>query len=167
MIGRWEPVVIALGSNLQNPPSQIATAFRMLQGLAETRQWQLSPIFRSPPWGITEQAEFANAVALAEVALAPSSLLQAMHTVETQMGRDRTVPRNGPRVIDLDLICFGQRRLSIPQLSVPHPRASERAFVLGPWLALAPDARLANGELVSACWDRLPADARDSLKTWV
>lgn len=161
-----EPVVIALGSNMHDPPAQIQRAFTQLHRLPECRNWRLSRVFRTPPWGILDQAEFANAVAIADTMLAPLALMQALLATEARLGRERVGPRNGPRSIDLDLIAFGRRQFAVEALTVPHPRACERAFVLGPWRDLVPDAVLPNGGTVAAAWAALPASERDAIRLW-
>ncbi|AVP96872.1 2-amino-4-hydroxy-6-hydroxymethyldihydropteridine diphosphokinase [Ahniella affigens] len=161
-----EPIVIALGSNMQDPPAQIRAAFERLQRLPDSRNWRLSRVFRTPPWGIREQAEFANAVALADVSLAPVALMQALLKIEAELGRERLGPRNGPRSIDLDLIGFGHRQFEVEALVVPHPRARERAFVLGPWRDLAPDASFPDGTPIAGAWAALPVAERNAIQPW-
>jgi 2-amino-4-hydroxy-6-hydroxymethyldihydropteridine diphosphokinase len=86
------------------------------------------------------QPDYVNAVAELRTALKPSALLERMRAIERRQGRRRqgSTRRNAPRVLDLDLLIFGRRRLSRPQLSLPHPRMHERAFVLRPLIDIAP-----------------------------
>lgn len=161
-----EPVVIALGSNLDAPLQQIEQAFARLGAIAGTSGWRLSPVFRTPPWGVTAQPDFANAIAIGACTLAPVALLRHLQAIEAALGRVRDGTRNGPRRIDLDLIAFGARRFMADGLEVPHPRAHDRAFVLGPWHALDPAARLPDGIDVASAWLRLPEADRQGLKPW-
>lgn len=161
-----EPVVVALGSNLDAPEQQVRAAFARLGAIPETGAWRLSPVFRTPPWGFAGQPDFANAVALGACRCAPLVLMQALQAIEKDLGRVRDGIRNGPRRIDLDLVAFGDRRFVLPELELPHPRAHARAFVLGPWRALDPEARLPGGEPVVMALERLPESDRASLRNW-
>lgn len=129
---------IALGSNLGNPRAQVEQGFAALASLPKTRLTARSRLYRTPPWGGIEQPDFINAVALLETALAPRTLLDALLAVEAAAGRVRGV-RNGPRILDLDLLTYGLGVVDEPGLVVPHPRLHERAFVLLPLADLAPD----------------------------
>ena len=89
--------------------------------------------------GYADQPDFVNACALVETSLAPRALLDELLAIEQRHGRVRTIP-NGPRTLDLDLILYGDRHIDEPGLTVPHPRAHERDFVLKPLLEVWPDA---------------------------
>jgi 2-amino-4-hydroxy-6-hydroxymethyldihydropteridine diphosphokinase len=93
---------------------------------------------------IDPQPDYVNAVAKLHTALTPSALLNRMRSIERRQGRHRQIPdrRNAARVLDLDLLMFGRRRLSRPHLSLPHPRMHERAFVLRPLIDIAPTVRI-------------------------
>ncbi len=127
-------VYIALGSNIR-PEANLAAAARALGGLVAITG--RSPVYRTPPWGYAAQADFLNAVVAAQTALAPPDLLARLLALETSLGRERTIA-NGPRTIDLDLLCYDAQVLDTPQLTLPHPRLHERAFVLVPLCDLAP-----------------------------
>lgn len=134
-------VVFALGSNLGN-------RFELLQGavdaLAETpglRLVAVSPVYESDPVGGPEQPDYLNAVVLAEGAGSPRSLLARAHELENAAGRQRSVP-NGPRTLDVDVIAVGDMVVDELDLQVPHPRASERSFVLVPWSTVDAEAEL-------------------------
>jgi 2-amino-4-hydroxy-6-hydroxymethyldihydropteridine diphosphokinase len=129
---------IALGSNLDDPRAQVQRGFEALAALPQSRLLARSRLYRTPPWGITEQPDFINAAARLETSLPPRALLDALRTIETGAGRVRGV-RNGPRSLDLDLLLYGDRIVDEPDLVVPHPRLHERAFVLLPLGDVAPE----------------------------
>ncbi len=132
------PAFIALGANLGDPISQLREAAQRLRDTAGLHSVQLSPIYFSAPVGVVDQPRFANAAVQLETSLSAHELLAVCHSVERAMGRVRTV-RWGPRTIDLDLIFFGTLRVVDETLTLPHPRWSERAFVVQPIYDLAPD----------------------------
>jgi 2-amino-4-hydroxy-6-hydroxymethyldihydropteridine diphosphokinase len=109
----------------------------------DVRLLAASPIYETPPLGPPDQPAYLNAVVELRVWLAPQALLHRLQAIENALGRDRSgqAERWGPRSIDLDLLLFGERRIELPDLSVPHPRLHERAFVLAPLAALAPELR--------------------------
>lgn len=132
------PAFIALGANLGDPVAQLREAAQRLRDTAGLHSVQLSPIYFSAPVGVVDQPRFANAAVRLETSFTAHELLAVCHSVERAMGRVRTV-RWGPRTIDLDLIFFGTLHLSDDVLTLPHPRWSERAFVVQPIYDLAPD----------------------------
>lgn len=134
-------VFVALGSNLDRPERQIDIALRALAGLPGTRVLRSSSLYRTPPWGDTDQPDFINAVARLETSLEPRSLLDALLAIELRMGRVRA-RRYGPRVIDLDLLMHGDTVVSSERLVLPHPRMQERAFVMWPLAEIAPTLSL-------------------------
>lgn len=129
---------VALGSNLDDPRVQVEQGFAALAALPHTTLRARSRLYRTPPWGVTEQPDFINAAARLETALAPRELLDVLLAVETRAGRVRGA-RNGPRILDLDLLLYGDHAINEPDLVVPHPRLHERAFVLLPLADIAPD----------------------------
>jgi 2-amino-4-hydroxy-6-hydroxymethyldihydropteridine diphosphokinase len=132
---------IGLGSNLGHPRRRLARALAQLARLPRSRLIASSRNYVSAPMDCAEpQPDYVNAVAVLRTALTPSALLSRMRAIERRQGRKRHSPtrRNAPRVLDLDLLMFGRRRLSRPQLSLPHPRMHERAFVLQPLMDVAP-----------------------------
>jgi 2-amino-4-hydroxy-6-hydroxymethyldihydropteridine diphosphokinase len=96
-----------------------------------------SPLYRSAPWGVTDQPPFVNAVALLETTLSPRALLEALKALEREEGRVPTY-RWGPRVLDLDILTYGDERVDEPDLVVPHARLYERAFALVPLAEIDP-----------------------------
>ena len=128
---------IALGSNLEDPASQVNAGFATLSRLAKTRLIAQSALYRTAPVGYTDQPDFINAVAEVETALSPRALLDALLLVERSHGRLRDFP-NAPRTLDLDVLLYGELQLHEQGLTIPHPRMHERAFVLVPLAEIAP-----------------------------
>jgi len=134
--------VIALGSNLDDPERQVKRAFDEIGALPRTKLLAKSRIFRTEPVGYRDQPEFVNACALVETSLAPRELLDDLLALEKRHGRVREI-RNGPRTLDLDIVLYGDRTIDEPGLTIPHPRAHERAFVLEPLVDVWPEAVIA------------------------
>jgi 2-amino-4-hydroxy-6-hydroxymethyldihydropteridine diphosphokinase len=132
---------IGLGSNLEDPRSQLQRAFAELDGLPETRLVAHSSLYHSAPLGYPDQPEFVNAVAKVATALTPQALLQALLQIEHEHGRERTF-RNAPRTLDLDVLLYDDTQLHEHGLTLPHPQMHLRAFVLQPLLEIAPDAAI-------------------------
>lgn len=133
--------VIALGSNLSQPQQQVKAALDELAALPDCRLLQASSLYLSAPVGYTDQPDFVNAVCLLETGLEPQDLLSALHGIEAKFGRERTF-RNAPRTLDLDIIDFNGVTMHSKRLTLPHPRAHERSFVMQPLAEIAPDYRL-------------------------
>ncbi|MCE5232180.1 MAG: 2-amino-4-hydroxy-6-hydroxymethyldihydropteridine diphosphokinase [Mizugakiibacter sp.] len=151
------PAYVALGSNLGDPRAQVLRGLGALAGLPQTRLLRRSPLYLTPPWGIAEQPAFVNAVAALETELSPQALLQALLGIERACGRDRSGPRWGPRTLDLDLLLYGDRVLREDDLTLPHPRLAERAFVLRPLADLAPSLHVPGQGRVDALLARVDA----------
>ena len=130
---------IGLGSNLDDPELQVRNAAEALARLPKSRLLRLSRLFRTPPWGRAEQPAFVNAVAEVATRLSPRDLLDALLAIERERGRHRDGTRWGPRVIDLDILLYGDVSLDEDGLRIPHPHISERAFVLLPLADLDAD----------------------------
>lgn len=137
---------VGLGSNLGE---REATLWKALEGLGATEGIEVLAVssFReTDPVGVVDQPRFVNAAAALETSLSPRELLERLLDVERSLGRDRAVEeRWGPRTLDLDLLLYGGESIDEPGLEVPHPRLTERAFVLEPLLELDPDLRLPDG----------------------
>jgi 2-amino-4-hydroxy-6-hydroxymethyldihydropteridine diphosphokinase len=131
--------VIALGSNIDAPERQVQGAFDEIASMPETKLLAKSPLHRTKPVGYADQPDFVNACALVETSLAPRALLDSLLALEKRHGRVRTI-RNGPRSLDLDIVLYGDQAVSEPGLTIPHPRAHERKFVLEPLVEVWPDA---------------------------
>jgi 2-amino-4-hydroxy-6-hydroxymethyldihydropteridine diphosphokinase len=128
---------VALGSNLGNPRQQLLDAMDALARLPDTHLLQSSHLYCTPPWGMLEQPPFVNAAVQLDTTLSPHALLDALLAIEQHAGRVRA-ERNGPRTLDLDLLYVEGAQLDDPQLTLPHPRMAERAFVLLPLNDVAP-----------------------------
>ncbi|MDN2568277.1 2-amino-4-hydroxy-6-hydroxymethyldihydropteridine diphosphokinase [Aquibium sp. A9E412] len=150
MSGRNSPVAayLGLGGNLGDPAAAMATALRRLDAHAAITVAAVSSLYRTPPWGKTDQPDFLNAVARLDTHLAPRALLEALLAVERGLDRVRG-ERWGPRPIDLDILLHGTATVAEPGLSVPHPRMLERAFVLLPLAEIAPDLRVAGAAIAA------------------
>lgn len=132
---------VALGSNLGDPRQQVLDAMEALAKLPDTRLLKRSHLYRTPPWGVLEQPPFINAAVQLDTTLSPHGLLDALIGIEQTAGRERT-QRNGPRTLDLDLLYVDGVQLDDERLTLPHPRMTERAFVLLPLHDLAPSLQL-------------------------
>jgi 2-amino-4-hydroxy-6-hydroxymethyldihydropteridine diphosphokinase len=130
---------VALGSNLGDPLAQIRSALSTLAAMLETRLVRHSSLYSNPPAGNVDQPDFVNAVAEIRTRLAPRDLLDQLLALERNQGRTRDFP-NAPRTIDLDIVLYGGYVVNEPDLTIPHPRMLERAFVLVPLAEIAPNA---------------------------
>lgn len=133
---------VGLGSNQGQPAEHLREAARSVAELPGVSVRGRSSLYRTEPWGDTDQPDFINAVLEVSTHLAPRELLTALLAIETAMGRRREGRRWGPRPIDIDLLLCGDLRLEESGLTVPHPRMHLRAFVLVPLLELAPEIRI-------------------------
>jgi len=132
---------VGLGSNLDHPRRHLAKALAELARLPRTGLIDASRNYASEPLGSSlPQPDYVNAVVALRTSLTPAGLLDRLRAIERRHGRRRRVgdPRNAPRTLDLDLLLFGRRRLRRAELTLPHPRMHERAFVLVPLLEIAP-----------------------------
>ena len=127
---------VGLGANLGAALSTLEAAVRLCAALPESRLLARSGIYRTAPVDASGD-DYFNAVVALKTRLPPDDLLQALHEIELQHGRQRPY-RNAPRMLDLDLLLYGERRLETPSLTVPHPRMHLRAFVLKPLSEIAP-----------------------------
>ena len=129
--------VISLGSNLENRKLNLDIAIAELEKVLT--ELKVSPYIETKPVGGPKQDDFLNAVAIGECELAANDLLKKLLSIEDQIGRVRDV-KWGPRLIDLDLIVYGDQVIDSPTLKLPHPLAHSREFVLAPWFAIDPQA---------------------------
>ena len=155
---------IGLGSNLGASLSILADAVDGIRSLDATRLRDVSPAYRTPPWGVTNQPDFFNAVVEVETEQSPRQLLENLLEIEQRLGRRRNDQHWGPRLIDLDLLIYADRQLDEPDLIVPHPHLQERAFVLVPLNDLAPDLHVPGQGPVSDLLSRLDETERGSLR---
>ncbi|MEN6586618.1 MAG: 2-amino-4-hydroxy-6-hydroxymethyldihydropteridine diphosphokinase [Sulfuricella sp.] len=145
---------VALGSNLSAPEAQVSMAFGELDTLPATRLIAHSSLYRSAPWGYSDQPDFINAVAEIETRLEPARLLEMLLDIEHRFGRVREF-LNAPRVLDLDLLLYDGLIHHEHGLTLPHPRMHERAFVLLPLTEIAPECVIPGhgraASLLAAC----------------
>jgi 2-amino-4-hydroxy-6-hydroxymethyldihydropteridine diphosphokinase len=133
-------VLIALGGNVGDVRATFAKAIAHVCGMAQAALIARSADYATPPWGDEEQAPFVNACVEIETDLDPHALLFVLQKVEQKFGRTRNKERRwGPRTLDLDMIAYDDISLQKPDLTLPHPRLFERAFVLVPLAEIAPD----------------------------
>jgi 2-amino-4-hydroxy-6-hydroxymethyldihydropteridine diphosphokinase len=143
--------VLALGGNVGDVRKTLDRAVAMLCDGRKVRLIARSSDYRTPPWGVTDQPAFVNLCLVVETALSPRALLARALEVEAALGRDRGKERRwGPRTIDIDLIAYDDIRIDEPDLTLPHPRALERAFVLAPLAEIAPDRMIAGTRVADA-----------------
>ena len=138
----WWPAYVGLGSNLNDPESQVREAAARLARLPDTHLIALSPLYASAPFGKTDQPDFVNAVAGLLTRLDAPALHAALLSIEGALGRPQERERWGPRVIDLDLLSYGRERRGEGPLLLPHPGIVERNFVLYPLSDIAPEMDL-------------------------
>ena len=131
-----EIAFISIGSNLGDRVANCKTAVEFLK--ASARAKASSSLYETAPWGKVDQPDFINQVVEIETSVPPLELLAILETIETRMGRVKTGERWGPRVIDLDIIFYGNKIMESVDLTIPHPLMSERAFVLVPLAEIAP-----------------------------
>lgn len=131
---------VGMGGNIGDVANTLMEAIWALEALPQTSVRSQSDLYRSPPWGRTDQAEFINAVVELQTRLAPSILLDSLIEIEERFGRVRNLDeRWGPRTLDLDLLVYGDQTIQTPGLCIPHPHLHERGFVLVPLAQIAPD----------------------------
>ena len=134
---RWQTsslAIVSLGSNIEPRADYLKRAIAALSSLPGTRFVKASSVMETEPVDVPEEfaaLKFLNQVAVFETTLDPFDFSRRMHVIEDDLGRVRTI-RNGPRTIDIDLIDFGGQVINTPELTLPHPRAKDRAFVLEP-----------------------------------
>ena len=132
---------LSLGANIGDPPAQLAEAIRRMAVHPAVSVVRQSSVLTTKPWGKTDQPDFANMAIAVETTLKPLELLDVLLEIELAMGRVREEVR-GPRLIDIDIIAFERIELQSPRLTLPHPHAHEREFVLIPLSEIAPDVSI-------------------------
>lgn len=153
--------VVSLGANLGNRLETLQGAVDALEDTPGIRVKAVSPVYETEPWGVEpgSQPSYFNAVAVLKTTLPPSSLLERAQAVEEAFHRVRD-ERWGPRTLDVDIVAYADLHSDNPRLTLPHPRAHERAFVLAPWLDIDPAAELPGRGPVA---DLLDAVTRDGV----
>lgn len=151
-------VTLLIGGNMGDRMANLDNALNLMKATLGDLI-QLSSRYETSAWGFTEQPDFINQAVLLETNLAASELMQSILRIETEMGRERTVPL-GPRIIDIDIIYFNDEIINSPELTVPHPKMSERLFVLKPLVEILPNyihpiLLKSNAILLKECGDSL------------
>jgi 2-amino-4-hydroxy-6-hydroxymethyldihydropteridine diphosphokinase len=151
-------VTLLIGGNMGDRMANLDNALNLMKATLGDLI-QLSSRYETSAWGFTEQPDFINQAILLETNLTASELMQSILRIETQMGRERTVPL-GPRTIDIDIIYFNDDIINSPELTVPHPKMSERLFVLKPLVEIMPNyihpiLLKSNAILLKECGDSL------------
>jgi 2-amino-4-hydroxy-6-hydroxymethyldihydropteridine diphosphokinase len=155
--------IIALGGNVGDVRATFKKAIAEICRVAQAELLARSSDYGTPPWGDMQQAQFVNACIEIQTTLAPLSLLSVLLTIERAFGRDRSRERRwGPRTLDLDLIAYDGISMVQPELTLPHPRLFDRAFVLVPLAEIAPD-RLIAGRRVKAALAEIGSEGIERL----
>ena len=149
--------VFSLGSNMEDPFAHLRDAVRLIAETPGIHDVVVSPVYVTTAVGGVDQDDFLNLVVVATSDLPPSVLLERAHVIEEAHGRERTIP-NGPRTLDVDLIRVGDETVTTDELTLPHPRAHERAFVLVPWRDADPEAELPGYGRIADLVDSFDAD---------
>lgn len=151
--------VISLGSNLGNRLETLQGAIDALEDTPGLRVKGVSPVYETEPWGVEpgSQPSYFNAVVVLKTTLPPSSLLERAHAIEEAFNRVRD-ERWGPRTLDVDIVAYASVVSDDPRLTLPHPRAHERAFVLAPWHDVDPEAQLPGHGRVADLLDLVTRD---------
>ena len=141
-------VYLALGSNMDNRLANLKQAVASLSPQLEVKK--KSRVYETPPWGYEDQPLFLNMAVMAKTYLEPEPLLKHLKRLEAALGRQETF-RNGPRLIDIDILFYDALVLQTPTLTIPHPRLHERAFVLAPLMDI--DQELEHPVLGKTIWE--------------
>jgi len=155
---------VGLGGNLGDAVATLRSAIKALAHMPETRLLRASGLYRTPAWGMEQQADFINGVAMLETRLEARRLLETLLGVERDFGREReAASRWGPRTLDLDLLLYGDAVIAEPGLQVPHPHLHDRAFALVPLLEIAPDILIPGQGRAQDALSKLDISAIESL----
>ena len=139
---------IGLGSNLSEPIKQVQAAINAITHISLSNVVKVSSLYLSKPMGPQDQDDYINAVLALETSLSAIELLDALQTIENEAGRVRKDNRWGARILDLDILLYGNETINNPRLTIPHYGMKEREFVLQPLAEIAPDLVLPDGESV-------------------
>ncbi len=156
-------VLIALGGNVGDVRATFSKAIANICGMTQAALNARSSDYATPPWGELQQARFVNACISIDTSLDPHALLFTLHKIEKKFGRDRAAEtRWGPRTLDLDMLAYDDITIDKPELTLPHPRMFERAFVLVPLCEIAPD-RVIGGRTPASALALLSSDGIEKL----
>jgi 2-amino-4-hydroxy-6-hydroxymethyldihydropteridine diphosphokinase len=143
--------LLGLGANLGDARTTLDTAVKLLCEGDQVRLLARSSDYRTAPWGVKDQPSFINLCIAVETDLPPHDLLARTQAIERRLGRERTTERRwGPRPVDIDLLAYDDRTLQTADLTLPHPRLLERAFVLAPLVEIRPERVIAGARVRDA-----------------
>ena len=148
-------VYLSLGSNLGDREDFLISALKGISRIARTRIVDISNIYETEPVGYTQQERFLNMAALVRTKIEPISLLKELKAIEDSLGRTREI-RWGPRNIDIDILLYEDMIVDLPELTIPHPRMRERAFVLIPLRDIIAGRNWVNADNIDALIDNCP-----------
>jgi len=154
-------VYLGLGSNLCDPAKQIYAAYDLISQVVDTCIIAKSGLYTSPPMGPPDQPDYVNAVVAITTNLSPHRLMKKLQAIEDQQGRTRDGIRWGSRIVDLDILLYGEQEIATADLTIPHAGLSERAFVLYPLQEIAPELNIPGKGKLSALVKQCP---RENLK---
>jgi 2-amino-4-hydroxy-6-hydroxymethyldihydropteridine diphosphokinase len=155
--------LIALGGNVGDVRTTFRKAIANICGMTQGALLARSSDYATPPWGEVQQARFINACIEIDTGLDPHALLFVLQKIEAKFGRDRTKEKRwGPRALDLDLIAYDDVAMQKPELTLPHPRLFERAFVLVPLAEISP-GRVIAGRSIAAALAELSSEGIERL----
>jgi len=142
-------IFVGIGANLNNPRTQVNSALVALSKLTKSCMIAHSSLYRTPPMGPQDQADYINAVAKLETRLLPIELLNELQAIEKSHGRVRKSEQWGPRTLDLDLLLYGNQKIKEERLTVPHYGMKQRAFVLIPLAEIEPELTLPDNSQIA------------------
>lgn len=154
MLNNTHICFIALGSNQNNPKTQVIKAIKNISLNPEIKILVCSKLYQTEPYGYINQDNFINAVIKITTTLSPSELLIFLHSIEKKQARVKTM-HWGPRTIDLDILVYDNLVINTPDLTIPHPDLQNRLFVLEPWVQITPDWCLPNGQSIYFLYQKL------------
>ncbi|MBV6417249.1 MAG: 2-amino-4-hydroxy-6-hydroxymethyldihydropteridine pyrophosphokinase [Steroidobacteraceae bacterium] len=159
----WRPAYVGIGSNLGDSVRLVVAAFDSLAAAPGIASLVRAPLYRTPPFGPVAQPHFVNSAAGFLTTLDARALFATLRAIERALGREPARVRWGPRTIDLDLLVLGRERIAEEALQLPHPGIGERAFVLLPLAAIAPDLEIPGMGTVRELRDQVAADGIERL----
>ena len=150
---------IGLGSNLSEPIEQVKNAIKAIENITRSTVISVSSLYLSKPMGPQDQDDYINAVLCLETSLSAIELLDALQTIENEFGRVRKENRWGARILDLDIILFGNQVINSERLVIPHYGMTEREFVLIPLAEISPLLQLPNGQQITFLSQNISANS--------